>query len=322
MRAIAFKQAGEPANVLETTELAAPKADGQRVLVKVAARPIHPADLAFIRGQYRVRPTFPQIAGLEGVGTVVDGPGDSLFAPGARVAFRTPGTWAELAAVPAERLLMVPDGIPDDVACQISLNPLTAVGLLAEAAVAPGDWILLTAATSTVSNLVASIAQARGVGVIGLVRGAATQARARCRADHVLSVDEPDLAAAITALTGGRPISAILDSVGGPILPKLFATLAAGARIVAYGVQDRAPAAVTNAMLIYSNLTWSGFGIDRWLSLTPPDVRSRLIDEIWALLRNGTLDLPVASSHPLAEFQAALAADAKPGRTGKVLLIS
>lgn len=322
MRAVEFEQAGEPAQVLNYTQREAPKADDHNVLVKVAARPIHPADLAFIRGQYRVRPAFPQIAGLEGAGTVVDAPKGSRFTPGMRVAFRYPGAWAELAAVPAERLIAVPDGVADDAACQVSLNPLTAFGLLDEAAVKSGDWILLTAAASTVSNLVAGIAQARGIKVIGLVRGAAVDAKARARADHILSVADPDLTATIDALTGGRRIEALFDSVGGPILPKLFAALAPGARIVAYGVQDREPAAVTNAMLIYSNLTWKGFGIDRWLSLTPADVRNRLVDELWSLIGRRVLPLPVASRHPLADFQAALAADAKPGRTGKVLLVS
>lgn len=322
MHALIFNQAGEPANVLTYTEVAAPTAGDQTVLVKVAARPIHPADLAFIRGQYRVRPAFPQIAGLEGAGIVVESPKDSLFTRGMRVAFRSPGTWAEFAAVPAERLIAVPDAITDEVACQVSLNPLTAFGLLDEAAVKAGDWIMLTAAASTVSNLVASIAQARGVKVIGLVRGSAAEAKTRSRADRIFSVSDPDLTAAIDAVTGGRRIEALLDSVGGPIVPKLFATLAPGARVVAYGVQDREPAAITNAMLIYSNLTWKGFGIDRWLSLTTADVRTRLMSELWSLIGEGTLPLPVASRHALAEFRGALAADAAQGRTGKVLLVS
>src|SRR5262249_62209152 len=54
-------------------------------------------------------------------------------------------------------------------------------------------------------------------------------------------------------------------SKGGSLVARLFETLSQGARIIAYGVQDRSAAAVTNAMLIYSNLTRQGFGIDRWL---------------------------------------------------------
>jgi len=322
MKAIVFAAAGDPAQVLTYTDIPTPEAAGQNVLVKVAARPIHPADMAFIRGLYRVKPSFPQAAGLEGAGEVVRSPEGSPFVPGMRVAFRCPGSWAEYVDVPVDRLIAVPDGIADVVACQVSLNPLTAFGLLDEAAINAGDWILLTAAASTVSNLVATIARARGAHVIGLVRGPAAAAKGRSRTSHVLSIDDPNLIAAIGALTGERRISALLDSVGGPVLPKLFGTLAAGARIVAYGVQDREPAMVTNAMLIYSNLTWKGFGIDRWLSLTSPDAKARAIAELWTLIGDQTLQLPVTSTHTLAHIHDALAADARPGRMGKVLLTS
>ena len=294
--------------------------DGNQVLVKVVARPIHPADLAFIRGQYRVRPQFPQAAGLEGAGVVVKSPANAPFPVGTRIAFRYPGSWAEYAAVPPERLIEVPTDITDDVACQISLNPITAWALLNEAKVRAGDWIMLTAAASTVSNLIAAMAERRGVNVIGVVRGTAADGRARSLANRVLSIDEPDLPGALSAIAGDRRIVALLDSVGGSNTPKLFPALAPGARIIAYGVQDREPAAVTNAMLIYSNLTWKGFGIDRWLSEFPDDQRARMIQELWSMIRDKTLTLPVASKHGLGQFRDALAADARSGRAGKVLL--
>ena len=182
----------------------------------------------------------------------------------------------------------MPADISDHVACQISLNPITALALLDEAKVRPGDWILLTAATSTVSNLVAAMAKRRGVHVIGVVRGNAAEGQTRSLADHVFSIAEPDLTGALSAIVGDRRIAALLDSVGGPNTPKLFPSLAPGARIIAYGVQDREPAAVTNAMLIYSNLTWKGFGIDRWLSEFPQDQIARMIQSLWSMVRDNT----------------------------------
>lgn len=318
MQAIAFTTTGEPKDVLRLVDLPRPQPRPGEVLVEVTARPIHPADLAFIRGQYRLRPSFPQVAGLEGVGRVVDG---GSLAPGTRVAFRWPGTWAEFAAVPVERIIAVPDGIADEAASQISLNPITAWALLDEAGVTDGDTILLTAATSAVSNMVAAIAKRRGIAVIGLVRGEARQATARSNAGELLSIDDPALADKIIAASGEKRVAALLDSVGGPILAKLFTTLAPGARVIAYGVQDRAPAAMTNAMLIYSNLIWKGFGIDRWLSMLPTDAKARMLDELWSTVRDESLPLTVASCHPLANFSAALTADAAAGRFGKVLLI-
>ena len=321
MKSILFRQAGEPANVLQYADAAEPKISDGQVLVKVTHRPIHPADLAFIRGQYRVRPSFPQVAGLEGVGVVVGSPAGAPFETGSRVAFRYPGSWAELACVPFDRLIAVPPGVADGAACQISLNPVTAFGLLDAAKVTPGDWILLTAAASTVSNLVAAIARRRGVNVIGLVRGEAAENKSRSLADQVLSTADPDFLSKVTAIAGDHRVSALLDSVGGPAVTKLFATLTPGARIVAYGVQDREPATVTNAVLIYSNLTWQGFGIDRWLSECPSATKARMIDELWSMVTDKALPLPVASTHGLDQFREALAADARQGRMGKVLLV-
>jgi NADPH:quinone reductase-like Zn-dependent oxidoreductase len=67
-------------------------------------------------------------------------------------------------------------------ACQISLNPLTAWGLLDEAEIAPGDWLLMTAGASTVSNLVAAIARSRGIHTIGIVREDVAEGAARSAA--------------------------------------------------------------------------------------------------------------------------------------------
>jgi NADPH:quinone reductase-like Zn-dependent oxidoreductase len=102
----------------------------------------------------------------------------------------------------------------------------------------------------------------------------------------------------------------------------LFETLEPGARIIAYGVQDRSPAAVTNAMLIYSNLTWQGFGIDRWLGQSSQTEIHGMFNELWSMVRDGSLRLPIASMHALAEFGDALKADATHGREGKVILVS
>lgn len=322
MKSILFRAAGEPTDVLQYAEADEPRIRDGHVLVKVTSRPVHPADLAFIRGQYRVRPNLPQVAGLEGAGVVVDSAAGSPFAIGSRVAFRYPGSWADLACVPADRLVMVPAGIPDEAACQISLNPVTAFGLLDAAKATTGDCILLTAAASTVANLVAAIARKHGINVIGLVRGGAAESESRSLADHVFSTADPDLAAKVAAIAGDRRVSALLDSVGGAGVPRLFAMLAPGARIVAYGVQDREPAAVSNATLIYSNLTWQGFGIDRWLSECPSAIKAGMIEELWSMLEDNTLPLPVASTHGLDQFREALAADARQGRVGKVLLIS
>lgn len=75
------------------------------------------------------------------------------------------------------------------------------------------------------------------------------------------------------------------------------------------------------SLLIYSNLAWRGFGIDRWLeSLTALEAH-RMHEELWAMIRDGVLRLPVACEHGLDGFNEALRADSVSGRAGKVLLV-
>ncbi len=321
MQALIFEQAGEPEIALSCMEIEAPSSSADQVLVKVKARPVQPSDLAFVRGQYRIRPVFPQTAGLEGCGEIVRG-GEPNYAPGDRVAFRTPGTWAEFAAVPSARLISVPDDMTDEIACQISLNPVSACALLKEARLMPEGWVILTAATSTVSNIVGAIARERGIRTIGLVRGDEIQAQARCTADFVLSVSRPSLTKDIIEITGNRGVNALLDSVGGPLVTRLLGALVPGARIIAYGVQDREPIPVTNAMIIYSNLTWQGFGIDRWLGGQDKHEIIAMLNEIWSMVRRSTIQLPVDSTYCLHDFQSALKANSAKERRGKAILVS
>jgi NADPH:quinone reductase-like Zn-dependent oxidoreductase len=240
-------------DVLSLSEVPEPRPGPGEVLVRVEARPVHPSDLSFLRGAYRVRPKLPQIAGLSGAGTIGSvGEGISL-ALGARVAFRWPGAWAELVAVPVERVYLAPEDASIDDAAQLPVNPMTAWGLLQVAEAKAPAAIGLTAPRSSVAKIVAVLAAERGLRTIDLAP---------------VPEELPALAERVRVATGGEGLAALLDCVGGPIVTHLFPALRPGATVVAYGVSSREPASVTNATLVYSNLTWRGFGIDRWCS--PP----------------------------------------------------
>jgi hypothetical protein len=170
MRAAIFREPGDPATVLTVQDVAPPEPASGEVVVDVDASVIQPADLMFIRGSYRIRPTFPQVAGLEGTGLVVSTGAGVAITLGTRVAFRHAGTWAERVAVPAERCYIVPGGVAIDTAAQFALNPVTAWALLDELTVAPGDWIAVSALRSAIARLVTAIAERRGQLVLGLSR--------------------------------------------------------------------------------------------------------------------------------------------------------
>ncbi|MCP5282463.1 MAG: hypothetical protein H6930_12860 [Rhodoferax sp.] len=303
MLAAVFDCAGDALQVVRLRTVPIPRPGPGEVLVRLQAASIHPADHLFIAGRYRSQPVFPQGAGLVGAGVIVQ-PGPSVgLAEGTRVAFRHPGAWAEYAIVPQTRLFAVPAAVGMAAASQFALNPITAWGLLQAAGVGPGDWLAVNAATSNVAGMVRGLAQSRGVQVLELPRQVAGDAGAVPR---------------LLAATGGAPLAALLDAVGGPAVADMLPALRQGAVVVSYGMLDDHPAPVRTADLIYRNITWRGFGIDHWLA-QHEDTRDAVAESVWNAIVAGHMPLPVRARFALEALPQALGADAA-GGAGKVLL--
>jgi len=316
MKAVIFERTGRPEEVLRLcTDIDIPVPRAEEVLVRVAARPVQPADIMFIEGRYRITAQWPQTAGLEGAGTVVSAGTSAPIKIGTRVAFRFPGTWAEYVAVPVDRLYVVPEEIPIESAAQFALNPVTAWALLDELHVCTGDRIIINAATSAIAQLVHCLAKRRGITVVGIVR-ATSNAEIGFLS---IPADEADLAGHILKATGGEPAAGYLDSVGGMLIKKVIPALRTGATIISYAVLEQSPAPILNADIIYRNLCWKGFGIDHWLK-TSRDRRETMVSELWAAIRTGDLPLQVRALYALERFVEALATAGRAGAAGKVLI--
>jgi len=288
MKAVVFATAGESADVLQVCQIDTPRIGPGAALVKVDARPVQPADFLFIGGRYRIKPQFPQIAGLEGSGVVVVADSDESFQVGTRVAFRYPGSWAEYVSVPTPMLYLVPEGVAAETAAQFSLNPVTAYGLLDELSVRAGDCIAINAATSSVALIVESLARRRNIKVIGIVR----KGHHATLPFETATSDAPDLAAAMLALSAGRPFTGLLDSIGGSAIKDMLPAMRQGATIVSFGVLEQTPVSLLNADMIYRNLCWKGFGVDYWLSRSQ-DSRTLMIDELWKTIQDSVSPLPL-----------------------------
>lgn len=320
MQAIVFDRPGEPESVLALRDISTPSPVAGQVLVRVSARPIQPADFMFIQGRYRIRPEFPQAAGLEGVGTVVScGAGVSTYRPGERVAFRSKGTWAEYALAPISRVYPVPAEIPDSVACQFSLNPLSAWGLLAVCGLAPSSRILVTAGRSVVARLLARLAQRKGLATTLLVRDNGRYS-ALDDGDRVIA-NGASVAETLQQVVRDRgEFHAVLDSVGGRDSVALMNSLAPGSRLVSYGILDDTDITLKASQILFRSVTWQGFGIDGWLDSVPAEELSVAQENIWHLLSASPDLLPVIGTFGLSDIGQAIAAARKPARPGKVLL--
>src|SRR5581483_1066272 len=173
MKSIRFHQFGEPAEVLKIEDVRKPEPGNGEVLLKMLARPINPSDLLTIQGLYGALPQLPATPGFEGVGIIETlGSGVEGFSVGQRVIpLGTPGTWQEYMIVRAKSMLPVPDPINNETAAQFVVNPVTAWVMVTEdLKVGKGEWLLQTAAGSTLGRIVIQIGKLRGFKTINIVR--------------------------------------------------------------------------------------------------------------------------------------------------------
>src|SRR4051794_4354922 len=131
MKALIFRETGEPKSVLKVAEIPTPPLAPGEALVRMLLSPVHPSDLHMLRGRYGYQPELPASPGIEGVGIVeAIGPGVQDPTVGTRVVFVH--TWQigrEQIVCPVDRLVPVPHGLDDPAAATCCTNPLTAWAL-------------------------------------------------------------------------------------------------------------------------------------------------------------------------------------------------
>jgi NADPH2:quinone reductase len=127
-----------------------------------------------------------------------------------------PGAYAELRNVPADRLVKVPKGISDQQAAAVMLKGLTAHYLLKRThRVARGDNVLVHAAAGGVGLILCQWARALGAKVIGVVGSESKVKLAHHNgARHVILLPQEDLVTRVKAITRGRGVDVVYDSVG------------------------------------------------------------------------------------------------------------
>jgi NADPH2:quinone reductase len=212
MRAIRFHTTGGP-EVLRLEEVAPPTPKPGEVLVRVKAAGVNFVDIYQRKGIYPL--ALPCMPGCEGVG-VVEAAGGG-FAAGDRVLWvAQPGSYSEIVAVAADKLVKVPDGLGDAEAVAAGLQALTAQFLCETTyAVKSGDTALVHAGAGGVGLLLIQILKLKGARVFTTVSTAEKAQRARAAgADEVILYTETDFAAVIKDKTGGKGVHVVYDSVG------------------------------------------------------------------------------------------------------------
>jgi trans-2-enoyl-CoA reductase len=322
LKAAIYETHGIPAAVLRIVEQPWPEPAPDEVVVRMSAAPINPADLNAIEGKYPVRPALPATPGMEGAGTVIElGSAVRGLELGALVILpHGLGTWREACPVRADKLVVVPERIEPIQAAMLKVNPLTAWRMLHDfVSLQPGDWLIQNAANSAAGRCAIQIARELGYKTVNIVRRADLVEELRAEGGDVVLVDGDNLRDEVAAATQRAPIRLALNAVGGQSAIRMAKTLAPEATIVTYGAMSLEPMCLPNGMLIFKNLRFTGFWVNKWYDAATPQQRSETFAPLFEMAKRGLLRTKVEKTYPLSEAQAAVTHAAQGKRGGKIV---
>ena len=237
MRAIQIDKTGGR-EVLDVVEISPPVVGPRQVLIKQAAVGLNFIDTYQRSGLYPL--PLPAILGSEGAGVVeAVGSGVLDFKPGDRVAYvsAAAGGYAELNAVDAEKVVHLPAAIDFKTAAACMLKGMTAE-FLAERLwpLSAGDTVLVHAAAGGVGAILSQWLHSRGVHVLGTAGSAQKAEFAKAHGcDHVILYRDADVAAEVRALTDGKGVKVVYDSIGKDTLDASLASLTKRGLFVTFG---------------------------------------------------------------------------------------
>ncbi|MBX3578876.1 MAG: zinc-binding dehydrogenase [Rhizobiaceae bacterium] len=273
-----------------------PSPAATQLLIKVSLASINPSDVMFIKGMYGQPRAQGQPAGFEGVGTVVatgDDPRAQWFA-GKRVAFATGltnwGSWAQYAVAEAAACIPLMDGLRDEDAAAMIVNPLTAIAMFGIVKDDGAKAFILTAGASQLCKLIIGLAKEEGYRPIAIVRRDDQIAPLTALgAAHVLNAEAADYKASLKQVLKDEQPRIFLDAVTGPLATAIFDAMPKRARWIIYGRLDAEPAVLRRPdHLIFMQKSIEGFWLTDWMRRNPEgrkqavlDAQKRFIDGRW-----------------------------------------
>jgi NADPH2:quinone reductase len=202
--------------VLQVDEVSVGEPGPGQVRIRHTAIGVNFVDVYQRSGLYPMQ--LPQVAGNEGAGVVeAVGQGVTDLKAGDRVAYTgLPGSYCEVRLVPAERMVKLPQAISDEQAASMMLKGLTVHYLIHSTyEVKPGDTVLWHAAAGGVGLIACQWLKHKGVTVIGTAGSDEKCALAKAHgATHVVNYSRENFVERVQAITGGKKVPVVYDSVG------------------------------------------------------------------------------------------------------------
>lgn len=257
---------------LHVVEKPIPRPGKGQVLVKMAAAPINPSDLMFLRGMYGVKKRLPVVPGFEGSGTVIATGNDliSRFFMGRRVACTAPdngdGTWADFMITSATLCFPLVKNVSLEQGAMTFVNPFTAWALIDIAKRGEHRVILHTAAASQLGRMMIRIGQRRGVEIVNIVRRPEQVALlGSLGAKIVLNSSEPGFDDQLKKVCREMKVRLAFDAVAGEMTGRVLQAMPSRSRVTVYGALSVEGCLLHPGDFIFRGKSIDGFYLPNWL---------------------------------------------------------
>jgi NADPH:quinone reductase-like Zn-dependent oxidoreductase len=240
---VRFHTTGGP-EVLKIQEEPIPEPGKGEVRLRVKAIGLNRAEVMFRSGQYLETPALPSKLGYEAAGVVeAVGPDVDKSWIGKKVStvpafvMTQYGVYGEVAIVPVSALAVYPKKLTPEEGTSIWMQYLTAYGaLIAHAQITKGDFVIITAASSSVGIAAIEMTNAEGAISIATTRTSKKKAvLAKVGAAHVIATEDEDFLARVKEITGGKGARVIFDPIAGKGVEVLAQAAALGGTVFEYG---------------------------------------------------------------------------------------
>ena len=311
-----------PAEIrLETAGV--PNLGTHEVLIQVHAAGINNADLLQRSGGYNVPEGASDVPGLEVAGTIAAvGHDVQTWNIGDRVgALLAGGGYAEYVAVDARQVVPAPDQLEFfETAGIIETTATVWFNVFMTGQFQPGDWVLIHGGAGGIGTMATQMVKAMGGKPIATAGSDEKVAYTEFLGAQGINYRTENFVDRIEELTEGHGVDIILDIIGGQYADDNMRALAHRGRWVVIGSQGGIKGELNFLRLMAKQAVLTGNLLRPRTAAEKGEILKGVVEYIWPLFTDGTIDPLIAQTFPLAQTAAAYERFSEPDRVGKIVL--
>src|ERR1700675_176905 len=307
-KVVRFHALGGP-EVLKIQDEPIPVPGAGEALLQVKAIGLNRAEVMFRAGQYLESAVLPSKLGYEAAGVVAAVGPDVDKSWIGRKASTVPGflmtnygVYGEVALVPASALAIYPEKLTPEEGTSIWMQYLTAYGaLITNARIGKGDFVIITAASSSVGIAAIEMVKAEGAISIATTRTSKKKGvRVEVGAAHVIATAEENFLPRVKEITGGKGARVIFDPIGGKGVAALAEAAAHEGIIFEYGALAPEPTPFPLFAALSKALTVRGYTVREILSV--PQLKAAAVKYVFDHVAAGNFKPRIDRVFPLAQI--------------------